>query len=59
MLLCVGWHQMAYESWREQVEEGEQKTRNGEIGSVFLIDRGMKQDVFPTMLQMAAWLLSL
>ncbi|KAG7271767.1 hypothetical protein CRUP_032670 [Coryphaenoides rupestris] len=30
---------MAYESWREQVEEGEQKTRNGEIGSVFLIDR--------------------
>ncbi|KAK0156149.1 Vacuolar protein sorting-associated protein 33B [Merluccius polli] len=30
---------MAYESWREQVEEGEQKARNGEIGSVFLIDR--------------------
>lgn len=30
---------MAYESWREQVEEGEQKSRSGEIGSVFLIDR--------------------
>ncbi|CAL8404871.1 unnamed protein product [Boreogadus saida] len=30
---------MAYESWREQVEEGEQKGRDGEIGSVFLFDR--------------------
>lgn len=30
---------MAYESWREQVEEGEQKTRQAEIGNVFLIDR--------------------
>ena len=37
---------MAYESWREQVEEGEQKGRDGEIGSVFLIDRGEKQ-IFP------------
>lgn len=30
---------MAYESWREQVEEGEQKARHAEIGQVFLIDR--------------------
>ncbi|XP_070758919.1 vacuolar protein sorting-associated protein 33B [Enoplosus armatus] len=30
---------MAYESWREQVKEGEQKARNAEIGKVFLIDR--------------------
>uniref|UniRef100_A0A671U7G4 VPS33B late endosome and lysosome associated n=1 Tax=Sparus aurata TaxID=8175 RepID=A0A671U7G4_SPAAU len=30
---------MAYESWREQVEEGEQRTRQAEIGKVFLIDR--------------------
>uniref|UniRef100_UPI0037E727F1 vacuolar protein sorting-associated protein 33B n=1 Tax=Semicossyphus pulcher TaxID=241346 RepID=UPI0037E727F1 len=30
---------MAYESWREQVEEGEQKARHAEIGKVFLIDR--------------------
>ncbi|XP_056269268.1 vacuolar protein sorting-associated protein 33B [Pseudoliparis swirei] len=31
--------QMAYKSWREQVEEGEQRTRQAEIGNVFLIDR--------------------
>lgn len=31
---------MAYESWREQVEEGETKARQAEIGNVFLIDRG-------------------
>lgn len=31
---------MTYESWREQVEEGEQKARQAEIGNVFLIDRG-------------------
>uniref|UniRef100_A0A8C7L959 VPS33B late endosome and lysosome associated n=1 Tax=Oncorhynchus kisutch TaxID=8019 RepID=A0A8C7L959_ONCKI len=30
---------MAYESWREQVEEGEQRARQAEIGNVFLIDR--------------------
>ncbi|KAM8894487.1 vacuolar protein sorting-associated protein 33B isoform 2-T2 [Spinachia spinachia] len=30
---------MAYESWREQVEEGEQTARQAEIGKVFLIDR--------------------
>ncbi|XP_057695776.1 vacuolar protein sorting-associated protein 33B isoform X2 [Corythoichthys intestinalis] len=30
---------MAYESWREQAEEGDQKARNSEIGNVFLIDR--------------------
>ncbi|TKS69475.1 Vacuolar protein sorting-associated protein 33B [Collichthys lucidus] len=30
---------MAYESWREQVEEGEQRTHQAEIGKVFLIDR--------------------
>uniref|UniRef100_A0A8C3FZI2 VPS33B late endosome and lysosome associated n=1 Tax=Cyclopterus lumpus TaxID=8103 RepID=A0A8C3FZI2_CYCLU len=30
---------MAYESWREQVEEGEQRARQAEIGTVFLIDR--------------------
>ncbi|XP_054627516.1 vacuolar protein sorting-associated protein 33B [Dunckerocampus dactyliophorus] len=30
---------MAYESWREQVEEGDQKVRKSEIGNVFLIDR--------------------
>ncbi|XP_035538365.1 vacuolar protein sorting-associated protein 33B [Morone saxatilis] len=30
---------MAYESWREQVAEGEQRTRQAEIGRVFLIDR--------------------
>uniref|UniRef100_A0A3Q3GT17 VPS33B late endosome and lysosome associated n=1 Tax=Labrus bergylta TaxID=56723 RepID=A0A3Q3GT17_9LABR len=30
---------MAYESWREQVEEGEQTARHAEIGKVFLIDR--------------------
>ena len=41
----VGRHQMAYESWREQVEEGEQKGRDGEIGSVFLIDRGEVQSI--------------
>ncbi len=34
---------MAYESWREQVEEGEQRTRQAEIGKVFLIDRGEEQ----------------
>ncbi|XP_075934737.1 vacuolar protein sorting-associated protein 33B isoform X2 [Anarhichas minor] len=31
---------MAYESWREQVEQGEQRARQAEIGTVFLIDRG-------------------
>lgn len=30
---------MAYESWREQVAEGEQRTHQAEIGKVFLIDR--------------------
>ncbi|KAM4596371.1 vacuolar protein sorting-associated protein 33B [Fundulus diaphanus] len=30
---------MTYESWREQVEEGDQKPRQAEIGNVFLIDR--------------------
>ncbi|KAM9366243.1 vacuolar protein sorting-associated protein 33B [Symphorus nematophorus] len=30
---------MAYESWREQVEEGEQRSGQAEIGKVFLIDR--------------------
>ncbi|KAK9543300.1 hypothetical protein VZT92_001090 [Zoarces viviparus] len=30
---------MAYESWREQVEQGEQRARQAEIGKVFLIDR--------------------
>ncbi|XP_014915744.1 vacuolar protein sorting-associated protein 33B [Poecilia latipinna] len=30
---------MTYESWREQVEQGEQKARHAEIGNVFLIDR--------------------
>uniref|UniRef100_A0A8K9X2K5 VPS33B late endosome and lysosome associated n=1 Tax=Oncorhynchus mykiss TaxID=8022 RepID=A0A8K9X2K5_ONCMY len=30
---------MAYESWREQVEEGEQRALQAEIGNVFLIDR--------------------
>ncbi|XP_044212448.1 vacuolar protein sorting-associated protein 33B [Thunnus albacares] len=30
---------MAYESWREQIEEGEQKPQHAEIGNVFLIDR--------------------
>lgn len=30
---------MAYESWREQVKEVEQKTQQAEIGNVFLIDR--------------------
>lgn len=32
---------MVYESWREQVEDGEQKARQPEIGTVFLVDRGM------------------
>ncbi|XP_029933079.1 vacuolar protein sorting-associated protein 33B [Myripristis murdjan] len=30
---------MVYESWREQVKEGEQKARQAEVGTVFLIDR--------------------
>ncbi|KAM9318269.1 vacuolar protein sorting-associated protein 33B isoform 1-T4 [Pholidichthys leucotaenia] len=30
---------MAYESWRNQIEEEEQKPRKAEIGNVFLIDR--------------------
>ncbi|XP_068166921.1 vacuolar protein sorting-associated protein 33B isoform X2 [Antennarius striatus] len=30
---------MTYESWRRQVEEGEQRSREAEIGTVFLIDR--------------------
>ncbi|XP_008335317.1 vacuolar protein sorting-associated protein 33B [Cynoglossus semilaevis] len=30
---------MAYESWREQVEEEENRGRQAEIGNVFLIDR--------------------
>ncbi|XP_010875797.3 vacuolar protein sorting-associated protein 33B isoform X2 [Esox lucius] len=30
---------MAYESWREQVKEGEQRVRQADIGNVFLIDR--------------------
>ncbi|XP_034053456.1 vacuolar protein sorting-associated protein 33B [Gymnodraco acuticeps] len=30
---------MAYESWREQVAEGEQRAQKAEIGKVFLIDR--------------------
>ncbi|KAM4744071.1 vacuolar protein sorting-associated protein 33B isoform 2-T2 [Anableps anableps] len=41
---------MTYESWREQVEEGEQKARRAEIGNVFLIDRvvyeGLLDDIF-------------
>lgn len=37
---------MAYESWREQVEEGEQKTHKAEVGKVFLIDRGVRQPCF-------------
>lgn len=32
---------MVYESWREQVEDGEQKAQQPEIGNVFLIDRGL------------------
>lgn len=36
------WYQMAYESWREQVEEEENRGRQAEIGNVFLIDRGKK-----------------
>lgn len=38
--------QMVYESWREQVKEGEQKTHQAEIGKVFLIDRGEEQRAF-------------
>ncbi|XP_068617048.1 vacuolar protein sorting-associated protein 33B [Brachionichthys hirsutus] len=30
---------MAYESWRKQVDEGEQRSGEAEIGTVFLIDR--------------------
>ncbi|XP_029353639.1 vacuolar protein sorting-associated protein 33B [Echeneis naucrates] len=30
---------MAYESWKEQVEEGDTKARQAEIGNAFLIDR--------------------
>ncbi|KAM4593917.1 vacuolar protein sorting-associated protein 33B isoform 1-T3 [Odontesthes bonariensis] len=30
---------MTYESWREQVEEGEKQAHRAEIGNVFLIDR--------------------
>ncbi|KAG7242736.1 hypothetical protein INR49_020111 [Caranx melampygus] len=30
---------MTYESWREQVEEGDTKGRHAEIGNVFLVDR--------------------
>ncbi|XP_066557647.1 vacuolar protein sorting-associated protein 33B isoform X2 [Amia ocellicauda] len=30
---------MTYETWRELVEEGEQKSQQPEIGSVFLVDR--------------------
>uniref|UniRef100_A0A4W4GW34 Vacuolar protein sorting-associated protein 33B n=1 Tax=Electrophorus electricus TaxID=8005 RepID=A0A4W4GW34_ELEEL len=30
---------MVYESWREQVEDGEKKAQNPDIGNVFLIDR--------------------
>lgn len=36
---------MVYESWREQVEDGEQKPQEPEIGKVFLMDRGMA--IFP------------
>lgn len=31
---------MVHKLWREQVEEGEQKSQKAEIGTVFLIDRG-------------------
>ncbi|XP_076853565.1 vacuolar protein sorting-associated protein 33B [Brachyhypopomus gauderio] len=30
---------MVYESWREQVEDGEKKTQKPDVGCVFLIDR--------------------
>lgn len=32
--------QMVNKCWRQQVEEGEQKSREAKIGTVFLIDRG-------------------
>lgn len=32
--------QMVNRCWREQAEEGEQKSREAKIGTVFLIDRG-------------------
>lgn len=35
---------MTYETWRKQVEEGEQKPRQAEIRNVFLIDRGERAD---------------
>ncbi|CAG5996725.1 unnamed protein product, partial [Menidia menidia] len=37
-LTCVP-PQMAYEAWRELVEEGEKHARQAEIGNVFIIDR--------------------
>ncbi|MEQ2189331.1 hypothetical protein GOODEAATRI_024245 [Goodea atripinnis] len=43
LFVCL---QMTYESWREQVEEGEQKARQAEIGNVFLIDRGTEPRLF-------------
>uniref|UniRef100_A0A668ASH0 VPS33B late endosome and lysosome associated n=1 Tax=Myripristis murdjan TaxID=586833 RepID=A0A668ASH0_9TELE len=36
---CKHFETMVYESWREQVKEGEQKARQAEVGTVFLIDR--------------------
>lgn len=38
--------QMVNKCWREQVEEGEQKSREAKIGTVFLIDRGETQPAF-------------
>lgn len=37
---------MVNKCWREQVEEGEQKSREAKIGTVFLIDRGETQPTF-------------
>lgn len=38
--------QMVNKCWREQVEEGEQKSQEAKIGTLFLIDRGETQPTF-------------
>lgn len=40
--------QMVNKCWREQVEEGEQKSQQARIGNVFLIDRGETQPSLPS-----------
>lgn len=51
--------QMVNKCWREQVEEGEQKSQEAKIGTVFLIDRGETRPLFCPSVDLRAALQSL